>query len=147
MKAFEQSLWLSIVINRIILQCIKQPLYKHKEFNSRIFWVILLMSWISFSDTGESPQKVKPRGDPWDRKLFYCRKVSHTACKFNGSPAIPSSKVRLSCSLGLCLLLVWILTVPSTMIFHIVVASTIDWMELQTFIMHRKTSCLQENKF
>lgn len=147
MKAFEQSLWLSIVINRIILQCIKQPLYKHKELNSRIFWVILLMSWISFSDTGESPQKVKPRGDPWDRKLFYCRKVSHTACKFNGSPAIPSSKVRLSCSLGLCLLLVWILTVPSTMIFHIVVASTIDWMELQTFIMHRKTSCLQENKF
>lgn len=147
MKAFEQSLWLSIVINRIILQCIKQPLYKHKELNSRIFWIILLMSWISFSDTGESPQKVKPRGDPWDRKLFYCRKVSHTACKFNGSPAIPSSKVRLSCSLGLCLLLVWILTVPSTMIFHIVVASTINWMELQTFIMHRKTSCLQENKF
>lgn len=134
------------MVNRIILQCTKQPLYKHKELNSRTFWVILLMRWIGFSDTGESPQKVKPREEPWDRKLFYCRKVSHTACKLNGSSTILFSKVWLSCSLGLCLLLVWILTVPSTMIFHIVVPSTIDWMELQTFVMHRKT-CLQENKF
>lgn len=134
------------MINRIILQCIKQPLYKHKELNSRTFWVLPLMSWIGFSDTRESPQKVRPKGDPWDRKQFYGRKGSHTACKLNGSPTIPSSKVRLSCSLGLCLLLVWILTVPSTVIFHIVIPSTIGWMELQTFIMHRKTSCLQENK-